>query len=186
MSMQPQINTGFAQEKLYAMAHKAQQQQANQEVAPKEQQVEQTKNEQLTSLVWETVDGKDGAKSFDLRGKDVVYLTSISSALAEDEVDAVSNRKKLKFRDRAEKILKDKMVKLAMDCFSHNFFVAELSKMGVGIISGQLSMLGVSPAEIKELMSQAKREKMAAVNTGLKQVASEKVLFGLVTGARIA
>ena len=177
------IDTGFAQEKMYAMARQA----MRPTVGEKEQdQPAESVSEQMTSLSWEAVEGKDGAKSFDLRGSDAVYLSTISAALAEDEVQSLSGKKQLKFKEKAIRSLEDKMLKMGMECFSHNFFVAELSKMGVGIMRFQLNLLGVEPNEINALMARAKREKIAAVNIGVQQLASEKVLFGIVTGAKIA
>lgn len=176
------VDTGFSQEKLYATARQAMRPQAD--VPQKDEAVKQT-TEQLSSLIWETIEGKDGSKSFDLRTNDAVYLSVLSSALAEDEVESLSGKKKLNLNEKVIKALKEKMIGLAMETFSHNFFVAELSKMGVGAVGFQLTLFGVEPSQISEILGQAKREKISAIRTGLQQVASEKVLFGVVTGARV-
>ncbi len=176
------VDTGFSQEKLYAAARQAMRPDGK---SPEQDEALKQTTQQMSSLVWETIESKDGSKSFDLRASDAVYLSVISSALAEDEVESLSGRKKLNFNEKVIKALKEKMIGLAMETFSHNFFVAELSKMGVGAVGFQLSLLGVEPSQISEILGQAKREKVAAIRTGLQQVASEKVLFGVVTGARI-
>lgn len=176
------IDTGFSQEKLYAAARQVMRPAGN---APEQDEAVKQTTQQMSSLVWETSEGKDGGKSFDLRTNDAVYLSVISSALAQDEVESLSGRKQLNFAEKVIKALKEKMIGLAMETYSHNFFMAELSKMGVGVVSYQLSLLGVGPSQISEILGQAKREKIAAIRTGLQQVASEKVLFGVVTGARI-
>ncbi|OGB90894.1 hypothetical protein A2625_07635 [candidate division WOR-1 bacterium RIFCSPHIGHO2_01_FULL_53_15] len=176
------IDNGLAQEKLYAAVRSFSK--PGKEESPTDQP--SMTEETMSSLTWEEFGGKDGIKNYELKRNDAVYLSTISSALAEDEVEAASNRKRLKFREKAAAAVKDKLLELAMDIYSHNYFVAELAKMGAGILSFQLSLLGVQPGEISAIMQRAKREKMIAVQAGIKQVASEKVLFSIVTGAKIA
>src|SRR3989339_1139016 len=172
----PTIAANLSQDKMFS-AQKAAYQKLKEEV-PKEKQNEGT--QQMSSLVWETVEGKDGSKTYKVGMQDTVYLAAASSALVEDEVESLSKNNNLRFSDKTLQVLKNKMVKLAMDTFSHNFFVAELSKMGVGVITFQMGLLGISPAEIEKLMSKAREEKNIAVKNGLAQVASEKALFGIV------
>lgn len=181
--MNTQIDAGIAKEQTYAVARQALR--PNAEDQQPDSRTKQT-SEQMSSLSWEVfTDQKTQVKSTDLKRGDSVYLSVISSAMAEDEVDSVSNRKRIKFRDRAIKQLQNKLAKLVGDTYSHNFFVAELSKMGVGILSSQLSLFGVDPSRISGIIAGAKREKITAVRSSIQQLASEKVLFSIVTGMRM-
>lgn len=175
------IDTGFAQEKLYAVGKKPPR------ISPEDNSNRPAGRvaEQMSTLGWQEVKSKDGESDFELQTADVVYLSSISPALNEERVESPDAPRPVNFRERVIAHLRDKLSKLYGDTFSHNFFVAELAKMSVGILSFQLSMLGVSPEEISSLLAEAKQQKIAAVHTGIQQLASERVLFGIVTGARV-
>ncbi|OGC06486.1 hypothetical protein A2230_05120 [candidate division WOR-1 bacterium RIFOXYA2_FULL_36_21] len=173
------ITSTLAQEKMYAS------QKALQQKQKEEEKTQSETSEHMSSVVWEASDNKDGTKTYKIGFQDVVYMSAISSSMAEDEIESLSRNKSLKFRERTIEVLKNKFIKLAMDSYSHNFFVSQLSKMGIGIVSFQMGLLGVSGIEIQGLLSDARRKKIEVIKTSLQQVASEKVLFGIVTGAKV-
>ncbi|MFH1387323.1 MAG: hypothetical protein ABIH50_06645 [bacterium] len=169
------MDMGFAQEKLYAAAKQTFRNTAN-----------DPDMENSSDVSWQAVDGKDGKIDYGIRCDDAVYMSMIAGTMTEDQVESLDGKKNLKFREKATKALEEKMLKLGMDVYSHNYFMAELAKMGVGIIGFQLSVLGVDPARIKDLLAEAKKKKIEMIDLGVKQLVSEKMLFGIVTGARMS
>jgi hypothetical protein len=180
MSTGPSIDTSFALEKFYPAGKNpspnalAEHPQAAGEIA-----------EQMSQLSWQKVKNEDGRPEFELHTQDVVYLSSISPPLSKEEVRSPDAPRPANFWEKIIRDLKDRLAQRYGDVFSHNYFVAELAKLEVGIIRFQLALLGVSSEEINRILAEAKQEKSAAVDTGIRQLASEKVLFAIVTGARV-
>jgi len=139
----------------------------------------------MSQLSWQEVKNEDGRPEFELQTQDVVYLSSISPALSKEQVRSPDAPRPANFREKVIGALKDRLAQRYGDVFSHNYFVAELAKLEVGIIRFQLGLLGVSPEKINGILAEAKQERIAAVDTGIQQLASERVLFAIVTGARV-
>lgn len=181
MSNSFNISSDIAKEKLHAVGRKQLQPDAEQVVKQGRQQASAT-----TGLVWQEVKGKDGKTITELSQPDIVYLSSINSALREERVEAPTQPpRSTDFRSRIIGVLKEKLAKLIGDSYSHNFFIAELAKLGAGAVVSLLARLGVDSDEISAIIQEAKQQKIGAVDAGLRQLVSEKVLFAVITGARI-
>lgn len=183
---QANIGSGMSQERLYAAAQKAKLNAAHDPA--KNDGSGKIVAQNTTGLKWQAVSGKKGKKDLSLARRDAVYLSTISPALSKDKVEApltASASRPVNFKQKAIKALSDKLGKEVQNSYSHNFFVAELGKLTLGICRAALSRFGLSPDDIQEIMASARAEKRGAIDTGIKEIASEKILFSIVTGAKV-
>lgn len=192
MSEQATIHSGLADKALHAaskLPRRRDHVDFKKDLTPKEPK---PVTETTAGLAWTKLDkpGKPGENNdlgIAVKGaEDLSFISVAASALNRQTVESArpTDLQKDKLTARIGK-LKEKIVKHAVDSFSDKLFTSLLAGVFIGVTNMLLSKYGVSSDEICVLLKEGKEQAKGNVDGGMQQVASEKVLYSVVTGARI-
>jgi hypothetical protein len=182
----------YSQEQLHAARYKAGSgQSAAQEASPEKTAAV---SQQANGLQWEATVGRNGQTDFSLAKGDALYLSTIAGALQQESVSAPATAKSengrspratlASFVEGARRKVKEEVFKNIKETYSQNYLLAELARLRLGAFKFLAEKLDISNAELAEIATAARAEKLGEVKSGIAQVVGERVLFQIVTGVK--
>jgi hypothetical protein len=172
MSNQLALNTGFAQEKMYALAKRP--------LAPQGQQVENNQTikqnvEREGNLKWVTAEGSGESETLtfaptsELRSSTVLTPQAVKSA---SQVFDLKQGLQEKFIELLEQTY--------ANSFHYNRLVAKVAEWTMGNIMGRLALMGMSTKELAKIKRRIRKKMIEQNATALQQVMYDETMLEIV------